>query len=236
MNPPTLFDALAAMPDHRTKKGRRFPLAAIVTIALTAMLSGANDLMAIARWGRRLSPKALQALGVDKKRRQAPCHATYHYVFQSISAIDLKAALGTLVNVEAGLGHVAIDGKRLKGSASSTRRGSQHETSPGVHMLNAFSITLQAAVGSLVVPPDSGEVIEVLELIKALPLKGAVVTGDAAFTFKPVVDAIRERGGDYFLFVKANQPELRAELARAFGDVSPSGHRQRGAAQSKRAA
>jgi predicted transposase YbfD/YdcC len=103
-------------------------------------------------------------------------------------------------------------------------------------MLNAFSTTLQAAVGSLVVPPDSGGVIEVLELIKALPLKGAVVTGDAAFTFKPVVDTIRERGGDYFLFVKANQPELRAELARAFGDVSPSEYRQRSAAQSKRAA
>ena len=228
MTPPTLFDALAAMPDHRTKKGRRFPLAAIVTIALTAMLSGANDLMSIARWGRRLSPKALQALGVDKKRRQAPCHATYHYVFQSISAADLKSALGTLVNADTGLGHVAIDGKRL--------RGSQHETSPGVHMLNAFSTTLQAAVGSLVVPPDSGEVIEVLELIKALPLKGAVVTGDAAFTFEPVVEALRERGADYFLFVKANQPDLRAELARAFGDVSPSGHRQRGAAQNKRAA
>ncbi len=228
MNTPTLYAALAAMPDHRTKKGRRFPRAAIVTIALTAMLSGANDLMAIARWGRRLSPKALHAVGVDKKRRQAPCHATYHYVFQSISANDLKAALGMLVPADAGLGHVAIDGKRL--------RGSQHETSPGVHMLNAFSTTLQAAVGSLVVPPDSGEVIEVLELIKALPLKGAVVTGDAAFTFKPVVNAIRERGGDYFLFVKANQPELRAELARAFGDVSPSGHRQRGAAQNKRAA
>ena len=210
----TLFDALAAMPDHWTKKGRRFPLAAIVTIALTAMLSGANDLMSIARWGRRLSPKALQALGVDKKRRQAPCHATYHYVFQSISAADLKAALGTLVNTDTGLGRVAIDGKRL--------RGSQHETSPGVHTLNAFSTTLQAAVGSLVVPPESAEMIEVIELIKRLPLEGAVVTGDAAFTFRTIVEAIRERGGDYFLFVKANQPELEAEIARAFGDVSPS--------------
>ena len=103
-------------------------------------------------------------------------------------------------------------------------------------MLNAFSTTLQAAVGSLVVPPDSGEVVEALEFIKSLPLQGAVVTGDAAFTFKPVVEAIRERGGNYFLFVKANQPELRAELARAFGDVSPSVGGRRGAAQSKRAA
>ena len=113
----TLFEALSTIPDHRTKKGRRFSLAAIVTISLAAMLSGANDLMAIARFGRRLSPKALQALGVDKKRKRAPCHATYHYVFQSISAAELKAALGTLVATDKGLGHVAIDGKRLTSAA-----------------------------------------------------------------------------------------------------------------------
>jgi hypothetical protein len=228
MNTGTLFGALESIPDHRTRKGRRFPLAAILAISLAAMLSGANDLMAIFRWGRRLSPKALQALGVDKKRRKAPCHATYHYVFKSVSAEDLARALGCLVTTDDGLGHVAIDGKRL--------RGSQHETSPGVHMLNAFSSKLQAAVGSLVVPPDSGEVIQALELIKNLPLKGAVVTGDAAFTFKPLVEAIRKQGGDYFLFVKANQPELEAELERAFGDVSPSGGRRRRSTNHKRAA
>jgi len=228
MSTSTLFAALQRIPDHRTRKGRRFPLAAILSISIAAMLSGANDLMAIFRWGRRLSPKALQALGVDKKRRKAPCHATYHYVFQSISADDLASALGHLVAIDGGLGHVAIDGKRL--------RGSQHETSPGVHMLNAFSTKLQAAVGSLVVPPDSGEVVEALELIKSLPLDGAVVTGDAAFTFKAIVEAIRRRGGDYFLFVKANQPELRAELARAFGDVPPSGRGRRRSGTSRQAA
>ena len=215
----TLWAALQGIEDHRTKKGRRFPLPAIVAISLCAMLSGANDLMAIFRWGRRLSPKALQALGVDKKRRKAPCHATYHYVFQSIAAADLAKALGSLVEMERGLGHVALDGKRL--------RGSQHQTSPGVHMLHAFSTTLQASVGSLVVPPDSAEMIEVIELLKQLPLDGAVVTGDAAFTFRPIIEAIQERGGDYFLFVKANQPELEGEIARAFGDVPPSGRGRR---------
>jgi hypothetical protein len=148
----TLFEALQSIPDHRTKKGTRFPLAAILAIAIAAMLSGANDLMAIFRWGRRLSPKALQALGVDKKRKRAPCHATYHYVFKSLSAAELTKALGCLVPSEGGLGHVAIDGKRL--------RGSQCETSPGVHMLQAFSTKLRAAIGSLRVPPDSGEAVE----------------------------------------------------------------------------
>jgi hypothetical protein len=171
--------------------------------------------MAIFRWGRRLSPKALQALGVDPKRKRAPCHATYHYVFRSISANDLTKALGVLVATDDGLGHVAIDGKRL--------RGSQHETSPGVHMLHAFSTKLQAAAGTLTVPPDSGEAVEALELIKNLPLEDAVVTGDAAFTYRSIVDAIRKRGGDYFLFVKGNQKELRSELARAFGDIPQDG-------------
>lgn len=223
----TLWTALQGIEDHRTKKGRRFPLPAIIAISLCAMLSGANDLMAIFRFGRRLSPKALQALGVDKKRRKAPCHATYHYVFQSIAADDLAKALGSLVKMESGLGHVALDGKRS--------RGRQHETSPGVHMLHAFSTALQASVGSLVVPPDSAEMIEVIELIKQLPLDGAVVTGDAAFTFRTIIEAIRERGGDYFLFVKGNQPELEGEIARAFGDV-PSSGRDRSRSRADRAA
>jgi hypothetical protein len=224
----TLWVALQGIEDHRTKKGRRFPLPAIIAIALCAMLSGANDLRAIFRWGRRLSPKALQALGIDKKRKKAPCHATYHYVFQSIAADDLVRALGSLVTVVHGLGHVAIDGKRL--------RGSQHETSPGVHMLHAFSTTLQASVGSLVVPPDSAEMIEVIELLKQLPLEGAVVTGDAAFTYPPIIEAIRDRGGGYFLFVKANQPELEGEIARAFGDVPPSARDRRRSGPDRRAA
>lgn len=206
----TLWAALAGMPDHRTRKGRRYELASILMLSLAAMLSGANDLRAIFRWGRRLTPKGLQMLGIE--RRRAPCHSTYHYVFQSISAGDLERALGVLV--EPGpLGHVAIDGKRL--------RGSQHETSPGVHMLAAFSTRLQAVVGSLAVPPDSGEVVEAFRLLRELPLKGAIVTGGAAFTHRPLAAAIREGGGDYFLFVKGNQPELEAELIHAFGDDSP---------------
>ena len=210
MNTLTLYDALQQIPDHRTKKGCRFPLATILIIALAAMLAGANDLLAIARWGRRLSPKALQAIGASTKRRKAPCHATYHYVFQGVSPHTLQQALGVLVNIEAGLGHVAIDGKRLRGSQHETSRHCFAPPRGGVHMLHAFSTKLRAAVGALEVPPDSGECIEALELIKSLPLDGVLVTADAAFTTQAITEAIRDRGGHYFLFVKDNQPELRS--------------------------
>jgi hypothetical protein len=206
-----LWDRLERLPDHRTLKGRRYTLAAIVGISLAAMLSGANDLRAIFRWGRRLTPKGLAAFGISRGR--APCHATYHYVFRSIAAADLERALrGSVPSSSAG--HVAIDGKRL--------RGSQSENSPGIHMLQAFSTGLQASIGALAVPPDSAEVIEAIALLKDLPIgAGDVVTGDAAFTYRPVIAAIRAKGAGYFLFVKANQPELQAEIAHAFGDDSP---------------
>jgi hypothetical protein len=207
----TLWTALEGMPDHRTRKGRRYSLASVVGISLAAMLSGANDLMAIYRWGRRLTPQGLAAFGI--RRERAPCHATYHYVFRSIAPDDLERALRGRVAVGTA-GHVALDGKRL--------RGSQTETSPGIHMLQAFSTTLQACVGSLAVPPESAEVIEAITLLKDLPIGvGDVVTGDAAFTYRPVIDAIRARGAGYVLFVKGNQPDLKAEIAHAFGDDSP---------------
>ena len=132
MTATTLFEALQAIPDHRTKKGRRFPLATVLTIALAAMLSGADDLLAIARWGRRLSPQALWALGASKKRRKAPCHATYHYIFKELSAADLRAALGVLVTTDDGLGHVAIK----PAPAKSARR-----REPGVSACAAASTT-----------------------------------------------------------------------------------------------
>ena len=102
----------------------------------------------------------------------------------------------------------------------------RRRSAPGVHMLPAFSIRLQASIGSLVVPPDSGEVVKSLKLLKDLPLDGAAVTGDAAFTTEKIARALRDRGGHCFLFVKGNQPDLQAEIARRFGDDSPLKARQ----------
>src|SRR4051812_18663335 len=212
-----LWDRLEQVPDHRTLKGRRYSLAAIVGISLAAMLSGANDLRAIFRWGRRLTPKGLAAFGIGHGR--APCHATYHYVFRSIAAADLERVLrGSVPSGSAG--HVAIKPAPAK-AGGKRQRGSQSENSPGIHVLQAFSTRLQASIGGLV-PPDSAEVVEAIALLKDLPIgAGDVVTGDAAFTYCPVIAAIRAKGAGYFLFVKANQPELQAEIAHAFGDDSP---------------
>jgi hypothetical protein len=103
----TLWTALEGIEDRLTQKGRRFPLPCDHRHSAMRGAVGCERSDGDFRWGRRLSPKPLAALGIDRKRKKSPCHAPFHYVFQSIAADDLARALGTLVKLEAGLGHVA---------------------------------------------------------------------------------------------------------------------------------
>lgn len=206
-----LWAVLEGVPDRRKASGRRYPLPAILAITVAAMLAGRTSLAAIARWGRRLDREALRALGITRPR--APCHSTYHYVFCDLDVAALEAGLaawvrGAAAGATAELNHVALDGKRL--------RGSRTAEGPGVHLLAAFCRSLRGVIGQLRVAPDANEITAALELLKGLALEGALVTGDAEFTQREICHTIVDRGGDYFFVVKDNQPRLREDIALVF--------------------
>ena len=152
----TLWDALSEIEDQRGRKGRQYRLQSVLGISIAAMLAGANDLIAIFRWGRRLKPEALRLFGIENGK--APCHATYHYFFQALDADGLSRTLGTFARGEARVGHIAIDGKTLKGS--------RRLDAKAVHVLSAFATDLSAVIGDLTVPPDQNEITAVLVLLK----------------------------------------------------------------------
>ncbi|MDP4023649.1 transposase family protein [Methylobacterium sp. NEAU 140] len=158
----SLWDHFAAIPDRRGRKGRQHGLPAVLTLSLAAMLSRANDLRAVFRWGRRLPPEALFRLGLER----VPCHATYHDVFKALDVAATEAVLGTWVRGAAepdrGLCHVALDGKRLRGSA-----GADHDGSGGAHLVAAFASTLGGVIGQLQVTPDANEITAALTLLKS---------------------------------------------------------------------
>jgi hypothetical protein len=207
----TLWDALGAIEDRRGRKGRQYQLRSLLGIAIAAMLAGSNDLLAIYRWGRRLRPEALELF--DIKGGKAPCHATFHYFFQSLDGDALSRVLGHHALEGAAPGHIAIDGKTLKGS--------RRLDDKAIHVLSAFSADLCAVIVDLVVEPDKNEITAALVLLKELPLDGAIITGDAIFTQREICQQIRDRNGHYLFVVKDNQPSLKAGIAEAFGDHSP---------------
>ena len=209
----TLWDALGEIEDKRGRKGRQYDLQSVLGISIAAMLAGANDLIAIFRWGRRLRPEALRLFGIESGK--APCHATYHYFFHTLDAESVSRILGTFARGEGSARHIAIDGKTLKGS--------RRLDAKAVHVLSAFATDLSAVIGDLTVPPDQNEITAALVLLKGLPLEGAIITGDAIFTQREICRHIRDRNGHYLFAVKDNQPELKNGIAEAFGDLSPCG-------------
>ena len=205
----TLWDVLGTFIDRRGRKGRQYPQQALLALAIAAMLAGANDLRAIFRWGRRLKPDALALFGLEK----APCHSQWFYFFRSLDSDALSAGLGAFALGGGAPGHVAIDGKTLKGSR-------RHDCK-ALHVVSAFSTRLSVVVGDVVLDPDQNEITAALALLKQLPLEGAIVTGDAIFCQRGICATITDGGGDYAFVVKDNQPELKAAIAEAFGELSP---------------
>jgi hypothetical protein len=221
----SLYAALSRLPDHRKRRGKVYPLAALLTLAATAMLCGARSLAAIAQWGHDYNHLAAR-LGFsrprrgDPARRRTPCVSELHAVFAALDVAAFEAALTAwllaqgVADLPERLLH--LDGKRL--------RGSQGHRLPGVHLLAAYSPDVQTALAQLRVEADTNEHKAALDLLKLVPLGGTLVTGDAAFAQRDVCRAIVDGGGDYFLVVKDNQPGLLADIRAGFArSFSPGG-------------
>jgi hypothetical protein len=129
---PSLLQALAAVPDPRSRHGRRHPLPAVLALATVAMLCGARSLYAIAQWGREQPAEVVRTLGFARVR--TPGVATLHRVFKALEVEAFERALAQWA--QAALGGrgeaIAIDGKAL--------RGIHGEQLPGVRLVAAYDV------------------------------------------------------------------------------------------------
>src|SRR5262245_21066617 len=117
-----LLDTLHEIPDPRHPRGRRHPMAAMLSLMCVAMLGGYRSYSAIADWGRCYGQKLVQALGFTQAK--TPCAATLHHVLRKVDGPLVEATLGAWAeSVLAALppapgepDPLAIDGKTLRGS------------------------------------------------------------------------------------------------------------------------
>lgn len=206
---PSLVELLATIPDPRKPRGRIHPLTAVLSLAVVAMLAGMKSLEAIAQFGRDHGAGLAFALGF--RRKKTPAKSTLSEIFRAIDLEAFEAVLRVWMQGRStAVPTIALDGKTLKGS----RDGEV----PGVHLLAAFAPDNAAVLGQLRVDAKTNEHKAALRLLGVLPVQGKLVSGDAMFTHRDVAQAVRDGGGDYLLFVKDNQPELKAQIEAALHD------------------
>ena len=209
---PGLLERLAMLPAPRDRRGRRHTLASVLAVSAAAVAAGARSVTAIAEWATDAPGPILAGLGVRRDPLTRRCHvpgeATIRRVLARVDGDAVDATIGAwLADRLRPSGHrrvIAVDGKTLRGSA---RSGHQ------VHLLAALDHQDGAVLAQREVPAASNEIPTFQPLLDGLDLAGAVVTADALHAQRDHAAFLVDRGADYLLVVKANQPALHAQLA-----------------------
>jgi predicted transposase YbfD/YdcC len=191
------------------KNQAQHDLTEMLFIALLATLCGATNCCDIALFGRSKEALLRTILVLE---HGIPSHDTFSRVFRILDPKSFEKvfrrftkAFATAIKIK---GVVALDGKALRRAYDS---GRSHM--PPV-MVTAWSAKTRMALAN-VLAPGNNEVAGALQLIALLQLKGCVVTADALHCHRETAKAIVERGGDYVLAVKNNQPGLLRDAKAA---------------------
>jgi predicted transposase YbfD/YdcC len=208
------LDRFSALEDPRQGWKVLYPLDEIVLLVLCAVLSGADDFVEIARWGRmRLS--FLRRL--RPYRHGIPSHDTLNDVFNLLDAEQFQgcflAWVEGLRDHVAGEEVIALDGK------TSRRTGDRRRGREPLHLVSAWASRQRLVLGQEAVAGASNEIAAIPALLQKLALAGALVTIDAIGCQQAIAAAIVDKGGDYLLAVKANQPALLDDLKVFFDDA-----------------
>lgn len=146
-----------------------------------------------------------------------PSADTFLRVFRVLDPKQFEAVFRRWVGGIVGAleGSVAIDGKTLCGSADGD--------GPAVHMVSAFSTNLGLVLGQEKVAGKSNEITAIPELLDALYIKGLLVSIDAMGCQREIAAKILDKGGDYLLAVKGNQPTLAQQVRDLVSDAQACG-------------
>jgi predicted transposase YbfD/YdcC len=201
-----LLESFNEVDDPRAPRGKRHNLEDIIVISVLATICGADDAEAIQAWAEH---REEWLRGFLELPHGIPTQDTYLRVLSRLSAHQFQTAFQSwMVTLLPGIigRHVAIDGKTSRGS------GERSIGKTPIHTISAYVLGSGLTLAQLKSDAKSNETAAMVDLIRLLEFSDTVVTIDAAGCYPNVAEAILDKGGDYLLMVKDNQPTLRADI------------------------
>jgi predicted transposase YbfD/YdcC len=211
-----LVEALRAVPDPRRQcKNLRHLLIDVLAVGFCGVLGGCEDFVEMQEFGQAKADFFRRFLELP---HGIPSHDTFRRVFQAVCPQALQTALiqwlqGLRQTASAGPrpdAVVAIDGKTLR------RTGDRGRGLGAVHLVSAWATANGLTLGQVAAEAKSNEITAIPQLLELLDLRDCVITIDAAGCQRDIAAKIVDRGADYVLAVKDNQPTLHAQVADYF--------------------
>lgn len=214
---PSLCAHFASLPDPRIDRTKRHQLLDILTIAICAVLCGADSWVDVELFGQAKLGWLRTFLALPHR---IPSHDTFGRVFAALDPQAFEQCF--LAWVRAVMTHtdgevVALDGKTLRRS---------HERGAGrgpLHLVSAWAETNRLVLGQVAVDAKSNEITALPALLQVLALQGCIVTIDAMGCQTAIAQTIIDQGGDYVLALKENQPSLHHAVATYFAEARATG-------------
>jgi len=224
-----LMEVFAQLPDPRARSGRRYPLKQLLGILALGMLCGCRDLQAIVLLGQSLGQRQLIALGGWRCKRtnryEAPSYGAYYNLIGKMDTGAFDSALCEWLNAREGNlpRDLALDGKVMRGTRD--KHGYRLELIALIENKTQRLVAQQPTdvLSEAEGDKQEGELTAGRRLLSGLPsLENATVTADAMFTHADIARTIvQEKGGDYLLALKDNQPTLHKHVTGCFEAKHP---------------
>ena len=208
-----MVEVFEGLEDWRNAQQTRHRLSELLTIAVCAVLSGADDFEDISQWGRMKLSWLRGFLSLDYGIASPD---TFERVFAVLDPKSFERAFREWVaGVIPALRQeqvIAIDGK-------TSRRTTSKAAAAPLHMVSAFAAEVGLVLGQVATDQKSNEITAIPQLLRTLDVAGCIVTIDAMGTQTAIASEIRERGADYVLCVKDNHPKLLDSILLAQAGV-----------------
>jgi predicted transposase YbfD/YdcC len=206
----SLITHFNTLEDPRLERHKAHLLIDMRVIAIGAVICGADDVVAIARFGRAKQAWFETFLELPHGIRS---HATFNRVFALLSPSAFQRCFANWVEAvvqRLGAQIVAVDGKTLRRSYD-TKSGKA-----ALPLVSAWAVENRVVLGQLKTEEHSNESTAIPELLRALALQGCSVTIAALGCQKAIAEAIIDQGADYVLALKGNQGTLHEDVQALF--------------------
>lgn len=203
--------------DPRVDRTKRHSLMAIITIAIFAVLAGADGFVAIETYGKAKQAWLEKFLDLPYG---IPSHDTFARVLGALEPGELQTSFLSWVSSiseKLGIKLIHIDGKTAKGSYDRERQ------LKALHSVSAWSSEYGLVLGQQKVGGRSNEITAVPLLLQLLNLKGAVVTLDAMGAQTAIAAQIKQAEAEYVLALKGNQGKLNQQVEAWFKQAQANG-------------